>query len=272
MKANIDNKYYGNHLVLQKLRFSLDKPGSIALVGLNGSGKSTLLKVISGICQHYEGEVDIQTRNVASLIDGWGYFTFAKGRDMIEYLLDDEEQKEAQKYLDIFKVNSYIDESFRKYSLGMKQRLALVVTLARKSDLLLLDEPINGLDPEGISEFKNIIIDLKKTKTIIISTHILTDISSYCDQVFILEDKVLKNHEFSGEGFRCSFSSEKEAERFYAEAVTFNPTLDGKSVFISITHGDFKKVISVLGAGSYDVESIDKSSNSINYNLLEKML
>jgi len=272
MKAFIESKYYGNHLVLQKLRFSIDKPGSIALVGLNGSGKSTLLKVISGVCQEYQGKLDLQTRNISALIDGWGYYLFAKGRDMMEYLLDDEEMKSAAEYMKIFNVTSYVDEPFRKYSLGMKQRLALVITLSRKSDLLLLDEPINGLDPEGISEFKNIIIKLKKEKTIVISTHILTDISSYCDQVFILEDKEIKNHSFSGNGFRCLFSSKGEAKKFASEAIDFKPVLNEDAVFVTLENGQFKDMIHFIDQGHYDVVSIDKSSNSIDYNLLEKML
>ncbi len=272
MKINILKKTYGSNIILEKLRFTIDQKGSIALVGLNGSGKSTLLKVISGICQNYTGDIDLESRKIASLIDGWGYYRFYTGREMMEYLLTDDEIVAAQEYLDVFKVRSYLDNKFYKYSLGMKQRLALVCTFAKKSDLLLLDEPINGLDPEGISDFKNIITKLKKEKTIIISTHILTDISSYCDQVFVLENHSLQSHVFEGNAFRFAFDNEEDALKL-SKLMGDNCKSDvtDKILVATIKDDYFRKIIKLIAENSLSINSIDKVSNSIDYNLLEKI-
>ena len=188
------SKQYGRQMVLNNVSIQV-KPGQIyGLVGNNGAGKTTLLRILSGLTIEKSGEYTIfdeseyskkneARRRVASLIEEPGFFPFMTARQNLEYfriqrgIPGKEIVDEVLKEVGLDKVGK---KKFGKFSLGMRQRLGIALALMGEPELLLLYEQINGLDPEGIIDIRNIILKVNREKntTIVISSHILPELSN----------------------------------------------------------------------------------------------
>lgn len=202
-------KIINGKVILKNINFKLEEKTIFGIIGNNGSGKSTLLKLILGIYKSSKGNVSINgynvinnpkkaLKNVGAVIDNPNLYPYLTGRKNLEYINKLEKNISKSKIEDIIKIlnmESYIDNVVNTFSLGMKQRLALALALINKPKLLILDEPLNGLDPVGIKELNKILNYLKEKKniTIIISSHILSELESICDYVGILENKTMNN-------------------------------------------------------------------------------
>lgn len=202
-------KIINGKVLLKDINFKLQEKTIFGIIGNNGSGKSTLLKLILGIYKSSTGNIYINGYNVinnpnnalkdvGAVIDNPNLYLYLTGRKNLEYINKLEKNISKNKIDDIIKLlnmESYIDNTVNTYSLGMKQRLALALALINKPKLIILDEPLNGLDPAGIKELNKILKYLKEQKdiTIIISSHILSELESICDYVGILENKTMNN-------------------------------------------------------------------------------
>lgn len=204
LEVNDVSKSIGKKKILNNINFKLDRGKVIGLVGNNGAGKSSLLKVITGLYRADEGNISINGFNlnkepfealkyVGATIENNEFYDFLSGYDNL-YIYSDSR-------VDIFNVASFvgikdvINKKVKTYSLGMKTRLSLGIAIINDPDLIILDEPTNGLDPSGVIEFRNKILKLKdQGKGIIISSHILSDLEKICDEViFIDSGKIIKN-------------------------------------------------------------------------------
>ncbi|MEI5995124.1 ABC transporter ATP-binding protein [Candidatus Enterococcus mansonii] len=206
-------KYFGKQQILEELDFSLDEPKIIALVAPNGTGKTTLLNVIANIDQVDEGSIKVfdmmntdyrMFYKVSYLQDssilygqltGWDHLDFVRkehGKTMSELTVLIEELGIAE----------YMKKKVKTYSLGMKQHLLLAIALINQPKLLLMDEPLNGLDPNSIIKVRRLIRSLaKKGVSIIISSHNLDEIEKVTDDVlFLHEGKLLKKEDVSIDG------------------------------------------------------------------------
>lgn len=173
----------------------------VGLIGKNGAGKTMLLKSICGLTHYDEGEISVMDRRIGSdveipdsigvIIEVPGFLPNLSGYKNLKYLADIKGKlNEAQIYEAIRQVGLDPEDKKRvgKYSLGMRQRLGIAQALMEDPDILLLDEPMNGLDNKGVSDVKEILKGLReKGKTIILASHHMEDIDELCDKVYVLD-------------------------------------------------------------------------------------
>ena len=196
-------KYYEDSPVLKSINININEGEIYGLLGRNGAGKTTIMKIILGLTKPTKGKVillgsDTSTdkgkevlKNVGCIIESPGFYsnlTATENLMIFAKLRGDSENsvKEALKLVNL----PYNDKKlFGKYSLGMKQRLAIANAIMHKPKVLILDEPINGLDPIGIAEVRDLIKSLKENgTTILISSHILPELENLADRIGIIND------------------------------------------------------------------------------------
>jgi len=190
------NKYYGSKQVLENINLCFE-PGRIyGIVGENGAGKTTLFRCLSGL-EAYSGTIN---SSFPSLKDHLGYLettpvfmSYITGWEYLK-LLCTSKKIETENFYEQNIFDLPLDQYAETYSTGMKKKLGLMGVLLRKNDILILDEPFNGVDIQSNIIITQIIEDLKKlNKTIIISSHIFTTLSQLSDEIVLLsEGKMVK--------------------------------------------------------------------------------
>ncbi len=196
-------KQYGSHKAVDHVDIHLKKGAIYGFIGRNGAGKTTFLKMISGLAEPTEGEIEmfgyrgkdlkkIRTR-VGCLIENPGLYGNMSAYDNLKIkcmLFGIRKREYIEELLGVVGLSGVGKKKAKKFSLGMKQRLGIALALVGEPDLLVLDEPINGLDPQGIVEVRDTILHLSREKnmTIIISSHILEELSKIATDYGIIHN------------------------------------------------------------------------------------
>ncbi|MGC6176460.1 ABC transporter ATP-binding protein [Lacrimispora sp. 38-1] len=204
-------KQYGDQKSVNNLNLHVKQGRIYGLLGRNGAGKTTTMKLLLNLITPSSGEIQIFGENIkddakrilpriGSLIEAPGFYPNLTGTENLKIfaLLKGTPTRNAVKSaLEIVGLPYHDKKLFSQYSLGMKQRLAIALAIMHDPELLILDEPINGLDPIGIAEMRSFIRDLShlKKKTILISSHILSEISLLADDIGIIDHGVLLEEE-----------------------------------------------------------------------------
>lgn len=197
-------KKYGELVAVNNLSLKVGKSEIFGLLGPNGAGKSTTIKMMVGLLKPDAGMIKISGYDIAQdpvnakkilayipeksyiyeKLTAWEYLTFISGL----YNLDEDVfRKNAEEYLNIFGLYEWKDEITGNFSLGMKQRLVLTSSFMRNPEVLILDEPHNGLDPKGVRILKDILFRLKNEgMTILLSTHIIAIAEQICSSIAII--------------------------------------------------------------------------------------
>lgn len=190
-------KTFNGKQVLKNVNMHVKKGEIYGFVGENGAGKTTTMKIILGLLGASSGKVIINTNNsldnarkkIGSLIESPGLYlnkTAKENMRLFTYLFEGD-VNEIDKILDKVGLLNAGNKKVGQFSLGMKQRLGLAVSLIGNPDILILDEPINGLDPKGIMDMRNLFLELKNEgKTLIISSHIITELQKIADTFGII--------------------------------------------------------------------------------------
>ncbi|EGC81445.1 ABC transporter ATP-binding protein [Anaerococcus prevotii] len=200
-------KMYGEQKAVNSVNLHIEKGSIYGLLGRNGAGKTTIMKMILGLTDITNGEVSVFNQNIkgnekkiypriGAIIETPGFYPNLTGTENLEIfaLLRGTAFPDAVKNaLEVVGLPHKDKKLFGNYSLGMKQRLGIANAILHDPEVLILDEPTNGLDPIGIAEVRNFIKDLsiKKGKTILISSHILSEITLLADTVGIIDKGVL---------------------------------------------------------------------------------
>lgn len=202
---NVSKSINGKKL-LDNISFDAYEGEIIGLVGKNGAGKSTLLKIMTGLYKMDEGEIlyynydlnhDFEKAMsiVGTIIetpDMYESLTGKKNLKLFKTMLKGVDEGTIEEIVKILEMEKYLGKKFKTYSLGMKERLAIASSLINKPKILILDEPTNGLDTEGIKKIMDTLKELKET-TIIISSHMLNEIEELCNKIiFINNGKIQK--------------------------------------------------------------------------------
>lgn len=184
-------------------------PGEImGFLGPNGSGKTTTIKLMLGLLNIDEGQIsicghDVKTdfeaalQNVGGIIENPELYKYLTGRQNIECasrMYGDVDNDRINEVVSLVHLEGRIDDKVSKYSLGMRQRLGLAQALLTKPKLLVLDEPTNGLDPVGIKELRDILVQVSKRENmcVFISSHVLAELDQLCDRVTIIDNGMIR--------------------------------------------------------------------------------
>lgn len=202
-------KQYGKNTVVDKVNITVKKGEIYGLVGRNGAGKTTLLRMICGLTLPKSGEIEILSHTsekglnearsrTGCMIETPDFYPYLSARKNLEYYRIQRGipgKKCVEEVLDVVGLSSTDNKKYKGFSLGMKQRMGLALALLGNPDILVLDEPINGLDPMGIAEFREIIknINEKYNATVLISSHILGELSQIATTYgFINQGKLIE--------------------------------------------------------------------------------
>ena len=200
-------KVYGNQTAVNAVNLHVKRGQIYGLLGRNGAGKTTIMKMILGLTPITSGEADIFGKNIkgqekriypriGAIIETPGFYPNLTGTENLEIfakLRGTAAPNAVKNALEVVGLPYKDKKLFGKYSLGMKQRMGIANAILHDPELLILDEPTNGLDPIGIAEVRDFIKDLsvERGKTILISSHILSEIQLLADDIGIIDHGVL---------------------------------------------------------------------------------
>lgn len=192
-------KYYGQIRALNKVSFEVPEGSVFGILGPNGSGKTTLLSIVLDVLSANQGDFlwfghpgsPDQRKKIGSLLETPNFYHYLSALDNLKVtqsISGRGNAEEISRVLTKVKLYERRKSRFKTFSLGMKQRLAIAASLLGDPKVLVLDEPTNGLDPVGIAEIRELIIELKNSgHTIIMASHLLDEVEKVCTHVAILK-------------------------------------------------------------------------------------
>ncbi len=195
-------KRYGRLVALDGLDLEVPRGRVYGFLGPNGAGKTTAISLVLGLIVPSAGHVELfgldsrahlpqALRRVGAILEGQAYYPLLSARDNLRVwaaLAGDVSDRRIDEVLDLVGLSARASSKVRTFSLGMKQRLGLAGALLHDPELLVLDEPTNGLDPAGMREFRDLIIDLPSSgKTVFVSSHLLSEVEQMCTDVGIVK-------------------------------------------------------------------------------------
>ena len=201
LRAQALSKSYGKRLAVDRLDLEVDQAELFGFLGPNGAGKTTTIRMALGLIAPTGGSIEILGQEVGShrsrvlprvgaLVESPALYGYLSGRDnlrVVGNVLGGVSHKRIDEVLEIVSLEGRDRDRVRTYSLGMKQRLGLAIALLNDPDLLILDEPANGLDPAGIVKMRDLLRNLASSgKTVFISSHVLSEVQQICTRVAII--------------------------------------------------------------------------------------
>lgn len=276
-------KSYKKKRVLDIDSLDIQEGAIYGLIGKNGAGKSTLMKLVLGLVKKDEGVIRVfgqevgpknqkdLNRNLGALIENPSFYDHLTGQENLEIIcqLKGIPKEEISKTLDLVGLKNLGKKKAREYSLGMKQRLGIAMALIGNPKLLILDEPINGLDPQGIEEMRNLFKDIvKNTSTsILISSHILDEIEKISSHIGILKDGKL-TYNGSLEGYRrlhptfISLVTSDNKKALDLLDLSEDRTRDGKIILGKMSNQEIADMVNFLH-GKLDIYRIEEEKESL---------
>lgn len=264
LECNKVFKKIGHHVIVSDLSFSLNEGDILGFIGPNGAGKTTSIKLMLGLQSLSGGSVKIlgydikkdfvkAIRQVGAIVENPDLYMYLTGYENLKiasvfYQVDKNRIDEVVRLVGL---EDRIHDAVKNYSLGMRQRLGIAVAILHRPKLLILDEPMNGLDPEGIKDLKNILTTLARdySMAIIISSHILSELESFCTRICIFSKGRVEKDASIAEIKRIT-----EKERYCLEVsdtnldsiLTSYQVLDNEHIEVSTTRENIVNILKAL--------------------------
>ena len=274
------SKAYGKRLAVDKLDLEVDQAELFGFLGPNGAGKTTTIRMALGLIAPTGGSVEILGREVRShrsevlprvgaLVESPALYGYLSGRDNLRAfgdVLGGVSAKRIDQVLEIVSLKGRDRDKVRTYSMGMKQRLGLAIALLNDPDLLILDEPANGLDPAGIVEMRDLLRELAGAgKTVFISSHVLSEVQQICSRVAIINHGKLVRVAPVAELIQApgEFEVKVDSPRDLAEALRLQPwARDARAedgvVVTNAPEGRGRDLIKFLVQNGYEADSVSE--------------
>jgi ABC-2 type transport system ATP-binding protein len=197
-------KFYGQHKAVDRVNFTIDQGEIVGLLGQNGAGKTTIMKMLSGFLEPDEGEVvfnglsladhtKLIQQSIGYLPENLPVYPEMTVADYLDYAaelkgLGDNKYHEIKRVIEATALEDKLDAPINTLSRGYKQRVGVAQAVLGQPKLLILDEPTNGLDPTQTAHMRELIKQVAKTATVILSTHIMQEVDALCERVLIIRN------------------------------------------------------------------------------------
>jgi ABC-type multidrug transport system ATPase subunit len=267
-------KRYGDRLAADRVSMTVRRGEVYGFLGPNGAGKTTTLRMILGLIRPTSGSAEVLgrpagtsevTARIGALIEGPGFYPYLSGRDNLRVMARYRGLPEstADQALDRVDLGARGGDRFKSYSLGMKQRLGVASALMGEPDVIVLDEPTNGLDPQGMQDMRRLIVELARGgQTVLLSSHLLDEVQEICDRVGVINNGVLLNESTVSElrgGASLAVRGEP-VERALAVAMGVagddGVHLDGERLLVDLTPDRAAELVRELVAAGVDVHEV----------------
>ena len=281
-------KRYGKKLVIDHVNMHIPEASIYGFVGENGSGKTTIMRLLTGLAEPTDGSFELfgiknndgriygVRKNLSAIVEATSLVPTITAKDNIRFLelylgvaLTEEERDELLKKVHLEDVGN---KRVKDFSLGMRQRLGIAMALVNKPKLMLLDEPMNGLDPEGIAELRDLLIELNKKEgiTVLISSHILSELEKIASCYgFISHGKLIEEITAKELQERCRKSLMMKVDRLEEAEQVFKKL--GIHDYKTSPNGEVKifdavkinEVVVELAKANVNIQSINSSDESV---------
>jgi ABC-type multidrug transport system ATPase subunit len=196
----LTKRYGSGVLAVDSVNLSVRRGEVFGFLGPNGAGKTTTLRMLLGLIRPTSGTATVVGRapgdpaglaRIGALIESAAFYPYLSGRENLKVVADlaSVNSKRVEEVLDVVELSSRAHRKFGTYSTGMKQRLGVAAALLKDPELLILDEPTNGLDPQGMAEMRKLIKDIGQgDRTVLLSSHLLGEVEQICDRVGVISN------------------------------------------------------------------------------------
>ncbi len=290
-------KHLSGRLILDNINLDV-YPGEIfGFLGPNGSGKTTTIKIMLGLLRLESGSITIcgkdiihdfeeAVSNVGGIIENPEMYKYLTGRENLEQyarMYDNVSKERIDSLVELVGLKTRINDKISRYSLGMRQRLGVAQALLNKPSLLVLDEPTNGLDPQGIKELRDILKEIaaKENVAVFVSSHLLAEIELMCDRIGVIDkgrvigakrmDEIRGDFGDGKEHFDITVgNAEKALAVFSARNLAAAP--NGSAFRISLLHSELPSLIKELAAADAEIFEVVRIKKSLEDAFLEMVL
>lgn len=279
LKCDNLKKQVKGKIIVENISFSIDKGDVVGLIGPNGAGKTTIIKLILGLIKITEGKVSIKgydiekdfikaIEKVGAIVETPDLYMYLSGYDNLKITANNYKNITKERINEVIKLvglENRIKDKVLTYSLGMRQRLGIAEAIINSPELLILDEPTNGLDVDGIIEIRNLITKLSKQGiAILISSHNLTEIDNLCNRIIaikngkiITDDKIERFKSFSSEDTYILELNHIDNLEQIMQDYKFEK-IEGNKIRVYITKVEISKVMQKLIENNYQVYSVQE--------------
>lgn len=284
-------KKYGGRAVVDHVNMTIEKGDIYGFIGKNGAGKTTLMRMVLSLAKPTSGTISLfdgvsareAGKRIGSLIEAPGlYKNCTAYENMVRFsIAADADQSEIPTILEFVGLSDVKKKKVKQFSLGMKQRLGIAVALIGNPEFLVLDEPVNGLDPEGIKEVRDLVIKLNRERgiTVLISSHLLDELSKIATRYGIInsgklvEEVTAKQLEaLSGQRLEIGVDRPAEARQLLAPHVgEYNIDVTQDSVILKSGVERSAEWNTLLAANGFSVSSLTVLSGGLEQYFIERV-
>ena len=289
LKCEHLHKNFGKKEILKDVSLELEKGDILGFIGPNGAGKTTTIKLILGLQSITSGTVKINgyditsnftnaIRNVGAIVENpdlYMYLTGYENLKLIANLYKGVGKERIDEVVKLVKLENRINDKVSRYSLGMRQRLGIAQAILHKPNLLILDEPTNGLDPEGIKEIRELLKNLaeKEEMAVLISSHNLLELETFCNKICIIKNgKVMETNKIEDvkniakSGYIFEIDNTEMIDKMFK-----NVTIVNRNMFkIAVDRDEVPSVIKKLVENDIKIYAVNENKISLEDAFLKK--
>ncbi|KEK23172.1 ABC transporter ATP-binding protein [Bacillus gaemokensis] len=288
VKVDRLTKRIGSKTLVENISFEVKKGEVVGLLGPNGAGKTTLMRMMVGMISMTEGEVWIDGQSVkqqfestaakiGAVIENPEFYPFLSGYENLTYfgrMNGNVTEERINEVVQLLGMGQVIDRKVKAYSLGMRQRLGIAQALVHNPDVLILDEPTNGLDPNGIHEMRMYIkkIAHEQGKAVLVSSHLLSEVELMCDRVIIIQhgeyvatQNIQRDESLELETIHIRVDDAEQA----ADLLTQDVTIQDNELIMTVKNEEIPNVIQTLTEKNIRIYRVYEERKTLEEKFLE---
>lgn len=290
LKCNGIYKDIHGKAIIKDVTFDIKKGEILGFIGPNGAGKTTTIKLILGLQKITKGNIQINgydveknfekaIQKVGSIVENPDLYMYMSGYanlKLVANLYESVDKKRIDEVVKLVGLENRIKDKVSKYSLGMRQRLGIAQAILHKPNLLILDEPTNGLDPEGIKQVRELIVKLSKEEkmAVMISSHNLSEIENVCNRICIIKNGVVVEEsnieDLKKETSNNEYIMEVDKPNAIKEIIQKNVQINNNKVTIEAEREEIPEIVNKLVENKIKLYSITGNTLSLEDAFLKK--